>query len=355
MNAPDISIVVPVYNRADLLDYSLESVRRASGELHVEVIVVDDGSTPPLDPKLPILGMVGARVIRQSNRGLLFARLAGLAAATGKYVLFLDSDDLVSSDMFAAQVAALEASGAAVSYCRTGRCVLNGPYDRLAVAIDPAPEITTSLAEFFIRVQPAPHSPVWERHFVCETAFRPLFPPSSNYNAVAEIWFYHNAAVKSGKAIFVPGATAIVGTHPGARLTRNWEKLGIASLAVMEAFARATSDQTGLHGVRQLVAEKAFNSWRRLPRDFSPEFCRRMVNLWQTLHREVRLDRLGGRWFQRLAFVIGPPAAAQIMRRMQIGLYEDCRTLNDEQFRNLLASIPQAVIQTPERADQSRQ
>src|SRR4051812_14693416 len=95
---PDLSVVIPVFNRGELIRYTLESVRRASAGLAVEVIVVDDGSTTPVADDIARLGYEPTQVIRQPNQGLLFARMTGLKHATGENVLFLDSDDLVSPD-----------------------------------------------------------------------------------------------------------------------------------------------------------------------------------------------------------------------------------------------------------------
>ena len=124
----DLSIVVPVYNRAELLAYSLESVHRARGSLQLEVIVVDDGSTPPLDPALPALQRIQARVIRQENQGLLFARLRGFKEATGRHTLFLDSDDLVNPEKLTAQVTAMDRTGVDVTFriSSSMRCVAAG-------------------------------------------------------------------------------------------------------------------------------------------------------------------------------------------------------------------------------------
>jgi glycosyltransferase involved in cell wall biosynthesis len=85
---PDLSVIIPVYNRGELIRYTLESVRRASGGLKVEVVIVDDGSDEPAADSIARLGFVPDQVIRQPNQGLLFARLTGLAAATGRYTLF---------------------------------------------------------------------------------------------------------------------------------------------------------------------------------------------------------------------------------------------------------------------------
>lgn len=182
MSPPDVSIIVPVFNRAEVLRYSLESVRRARGKLAVEVIVVDDGSNPPLDPQDPGIVAVGGRVIRQDNQGLLLARLRGFAEATGRYVLFLDSDDLVSADKLEAQVAAMEREQADVSYTDHAHAMLKGPYDDLTILPGASPHPTEEVAYFFITVQPAPHSPMFRRTFLENVVRQPYFPAEPLYN-----------------------------------------------------------------------------------------------------------------------------------------------------------------------------
>ena len=91
---PKISIVIPVYNAADYLPQTLESVLGQSLR-DIEVICVDDGST---DRSLAILHDFAARdkrvrVLQQENRHAGIARNTGLEASSGEYVHFLDADD----------------------------------------------------------------------------------------------------------------------------------------------------------------------------------------------------------------------------------------------------------------------
>lgn len=342
MNRPNLSVIVPVFNRGPILHYTLESVQRASSNLQVETIVVDDGSTTPVADTLASLGLAVTKLIRQENRGLLFARLTGLAAATGRHVLFLDSDDLVSSDKLATQVAAMDREAADVSYTDTARAVLGGDFDHLTIAPDASLRATTDAAEFFIAVQPAPHSPIFRRAYLDELVRAASFPPSQLYNPVAEIWFYHVAAPRPARVVYVPGPRAIVGQHPGVRLTSHWERLGIASLAVMEAFARTCpADSEQARRARRLVGEKAFRSWRALPRDFSPEFGRRLLALWQSLAGDRGVWALGSPGFQFMAAVFGPVAVARLLR-LRNAAYSRSRTLDDATLADLLAKLPPA-------------
>ena len=338
--SPDISVVIPVYNRGEIIRYTLESVRRAAEGLSVEVIVVDDGSAPPAAESIARLGFAPEKILRQSNQGLLFARLTGLAAATGRYVLFLDSDDLISREKLRRQITAMEAAQADVSYTDTAQCLLQGDYDALSITSDAPCLDTRDSAEFFICVQPAPHSPIFRTDYLRRIVAEAFFPPSPLYNPVAEIWFYHNAAPRPARVVKVPGPHTIIGLHPGVRLTSHWENLGVASLAVQEAFARACPDTPELAHVRQLVAEKAFGAWRRLPRGFSAEFCVRQLDIWRRLDREHRPDRLGGRIFQFLTLVLGAVSAARLLSLAQNPPYPRVRTLDRAAFTDLLRALP---------------
>lgn len=336
----DLTVIIPVLNRGDLIHYTLESVRRASLGLAVQTLVVDDGSTPPAADSIRALGFMEVEIVRQENRGLLFARLAGLAHARGRHVLFLDSDDLVGPEKLRRQIAALDHSGAEVSYTDSARTALAGGYDRLEMLPDAPLENTRDGPTFFIRVQPAPHSPVFRTDFLRRVVAEACFPPSPLYNPVAEIWFYHNAAVFPSTAVKVDGPHTIVGFHPGTRLTNHWERLGIASLAVMEAFARTCPDLPTTVAARQLVAEKAFGAWRRLPRGFSREFDDRLLGVWRRLDRRRDPAALGGRGFRAISRLLGPERAGRLFRRLRNGTYASCRTMPDAEVARLMSLLP---------------
>jgi glycosyltransferase involved in cell wall biosynthesis len=114
-SAPLVSVVIPTYNRADFLAAAVDSVLKQSYP-NIEAIVVDDGST---DATARVMEGYRGRVtfLRQANAGIARARNAGLQAAHGKYVAFIDSDDECEPARIAIQVACLESFPDVVMCC----------------------------------------------------------------------------------------------------------------------------------------------------------------------------------------------------------------------------------------------
>ena len=100
---PLLSVIIPVYRVEHYLHECVDSVLSQT-YTNLEVVLVDDGS-PDNCPALcdEYAGQDNRiRVIHQSNQGLSAARNAGLDIATGQFIAFVDSDDLVSPDYFEA-------------------------------------------------------------------------------------------------------------------------------------------------------------------------------------------------------------------------------------------------------------
>ena len=108
MTPPLVSCILPVYNGAAHLRDALESVL-AQQYAPIEIVAVDDGST---DESPAILAACGSRVrvIRQPNGGPAAARNAGIHAARGELIAFLDQDDRWHPRKLARQVAHLQAN-----------------------------------------------------------------------------------------------------------------------------------------------------------------------------------------------------------------------------------------------------
>ena len=88
-----VSVIVPCYNRADIVGETIDSLLRQSYP-KLEVIVVDDGSTDNTRDVIARYSDPRVRYLFKPNGGLSAARNFGLERANGEFIAFLDSDDL---------------------------------------------------------------------------------------------------------------------------------------------------------------------------------------------------------------------------------------------------------------------
>lgn len=106
---PKVSIIIPAYNYAQFIPETIASLQRQMLE-HWECWVIDDGST---DETGDVVGQIATKDSRvrywyQQNQGQPAARNAGIERAVGKYLQFLDADDLIEPQKLSRQVQYLE-------------------------------------------------------------------------------------------------------------------------------------------------------------------------------------------------------------------------------------------------------
>lgn len=102
---PLVSVIIPTYNYGHFVLSAIESVKSQDYQ-HLEIIVVDDGSTDGTQSVL--VGLAGIVYVRQENQGLPAARNHGIRLAKGKYLQFLDADDLLGGTSIRRRVEFLE-------------------------------------------------------------------------------------------------------------------------------------------------------------------------------------------------------------------------------------------------------
>ena len=119
---PLISVVVPVYNVENYMRKCIDSLLNQTLS-NIEIILVDDGATDT-SPKICdeyARKHSCIRVIHKQNGGLGSARNAGMKAARGKYIGFVDSDDYVSVKMYETLWNLAETNEADCAYCEFTR------------------------------------------------------------------------------------------------------------------------------------------------------------------------------------------------------------------------------------------
>ena len=103
MQDTEVSIIIPAYNAQDYIVRCVDSIMRQKDADRYEIIIVDDGSTDDTPKILDAAAEIykNIRIIHQKNGGVSVARNNGIAESHGKYVTFVDADDMVGMSISA--------------------------------------------------------------------------------------------------------------------------------------------------------------------------------------------------------------------------------------------------------------
>ncbi|MGG5818414.1 glycosyltransferase family 2 protein [Falsiroseomonas sp. HW251] len=238
-----VSIVTPAFDVAPFVADAIRSVR-AQSHASLELILVDDGSRDGTaraaetaaedDPRI--------RILRQANAGVSAARNAGIAAATGDTLLFLDADDWLAPDAVSRLVAALTGDAVAAY----------GPWAAMAESAHPGD------SPLRVKTGPFPAGDILPRLLI------------------------RNLLVNGGHALIRRGAFDTAGGFdPAIRYGEDWECW--IRLALQGPFARVGGTAPLL-----FVRERAGSAYRRMARD-PAAFAPAMDAIWRNPAVRVRL------------------------------------------------------------------
>lgn len=106
MHTPVLSVIIASYNHEDYIAETLESLEKQTFQ-DFEIVLIDDGSS---DRTLEVARECNSRaeIYAQDNQGVIATRNRGIEIARGKYICFVDSDDIVLPRRFEKQVSAFE-------------------------------------------------------------------------------------------------------------------------------------------------------------------------------------------------------------------------------------------------------
>lgn len=116
-DCPEVSILIPAHNAAATIERALRSALAQVADCRHEIVVYDDGSTDSTAEVVRSYAAVDSRVslvVGGENRGLSFARMMLLSHSHGKWILFLDADDLLEHEAVARLSDAAASSGAEI-------------------------------------------------------------------------------------------------------------------------------------------------------------------------------------------------------------------------------------------------
>jgi glycosyltransferase involved in cell wall biosynthesis len=136
----EVSVVIPTWNRWRLLSRAALPAALAQQGVELEIVVVDDGSTDETPDRLAELATRESRlriITHRTRRGVAQARNAGIEAARGEWVAFLDDDDLWSPEKLRRQLLAARGANAELVY--SGAIVLDTAWRAIEEEPPPSP------------------------------------------------------------------------------------------------------------------------------------------------------------------------------------------------------------------------
>jgi glycosyltransferase involved in cell wall biosynthesis len=203
-----VSVIIPCYNAEKYIIQTLETVF-AQSYTNYEIIVIDDGSTDNSYAILQNLGHPKVKIFKQQNQGPSVARNYGMSLAKGKYLQFLDSDDLLLPEKLAKQVAILEANDADVAYGNWIKFETNTKNEEVIIEtirkkLTERKEITVFLSEFWC----PPAVLLYSRNIVAK-----IGTWNTKLPIIQDARFLLDAVLKGGKFVYTDELVAKYRVH----------------------------------------------------------------------------------------------------------------------------------------------
>lgn len=213
-----VSVVVPLYNREDMIADTIESVIAQDTTASLEIIVIDDGSTDDSFAVVERLQEKHSNILleRRSNGGVCSARNIGFSLAKGEFIQFLDSDDLLHCTKFARQLSVL-LSNAQADICTCNSVFLNEDgAETPGFELDPAFSQENFLSSVFSKNLWHLHAPLYRRQ-----AIERIGLWNEDLKCLEDWEYSCRAAIAGCQIVHVPEALAIVRQHEGERLSHS--------------------------------------------------------------------------------------------------------------------------------------
>jgi glycosyltransferase involved in cell wall biosynthesis len=332
---PSVSVVIPSYNRANLIGATIENLLRQT-LVPREIIVVDDGST---DASCSVAAQFPppVRLIKQANQGPGAARNTGIHVATGKYIALQDSDDLYSLNKLEAQAEVAERTGADIVFGPWVKAWIDGSQLRLENHV-------------LQQAMPPPRLPLlnwWFRSW--STVFQSLLVRSSFLRKVGEYRsdirlgedneFLVRCLLHNPRVAFAPEALTVYRLHHENKLTENSGRSSDRRIIDWARCLHLSTDHIRSSNVhldfwtRSLFAREAAKQipYVKAAPDAAAEDLRflvdtrrafpgtwlRLVDLWVRLQEKAAQRRTGARWTE--GFQSGAITANQVKLVEQLG------------------------------------
>jgi glycosyltransferase involved in cell wall biosynthesis len=250
-----VSVIIPNFNRGAMLLEAVESCLAQTG-VDAEIIVVDDGSTDgsaeAVKHRYPNI-----LLIQQQNAGACAARNRGLAAASGQYIKFIDSDDTLATNVLAGQIECLQRTQADVVYgdfqfsgnVRDAR-VGGKPLRVVGTVVDP---LDALLGDWWC----APFCYLYRAEVIGTTRW------NATLNCLQDFDFVLRIALSGARFAYAPGVVGYYRMHHGQITESSAESYARNRCAILDSISETLAQSARLTASRrQLLANGYWSAAR---------------------------------------------------------------------------------------------
>lgn len=316
-SAVTTSVIIPTYNRKSLISYTLDSLAAVHHPgVQLEVILVDDGSTDGL-PEFVREKYPQVQVLRNKGKGAGAGRNTGLQAATGKYIMYLDSDDIVGEGYFTEKIAYLEKHPAVSAvYGAYDRFTSDAEFSEGAITfqhkypgVTEAGNAHTHMVHYAGGNFLPPHTIIWRRDFLLSIKGH---DETLRINQDVELVFrallngLELVAVEDGKRVYARDHALEYRVGKAQNDAEKWKQM----LALRKSvWASLQMSDLNTEDVRRAMSSFCFAQWKKLRHqhvDIAPEF----LALSHIVYWPVPVK--GGVGIRLLAALFGPVVATNL-------------------------------------------
>ena len=277
MKKPLVSIIIPTYNNGLIVCQAIDCALDQTYE-NCEIIVVDDGSTDDTEHVLKTKYKDRITYVRQENKGAGGARNTGIRIASGKYLQFLDADDLLDLDKINIQVEQLrKIPDKALSYCRYVCCDIDDmtlTYTRASPVLQNENPFDDVMMKWETGVSIPIHCFIFDTAIFKE--YRITFDESLSANEDWDCWM--NVFALSPKVVFIDRVLAYYRVSRDSRCSNR--------VKMRESYLKAINKQIQKHELNKDVVKKLHRRKKEinfLYRDVSP-----LVTMMERCHPKIK-------------------------------------------------------------------
>ncbi|MDX1973076.1 MAG: glycosyltransferase family 2 protein [Candidatus Sumerlaeia bacterium] len=340
-----LSIIIAAYNYPERLFHTLKNLQDSARQYtdEYEVIIVDDGTVPPLESDPRFHAFQHIRWVTQENQGSAVAKTNGVLESTGEYVFLSDSDDLIDSTKLKKQIDGMESSSAEISYSQEKFAWLDEQLSVMRSSSISRHPVKLNALDLLIHEDLRSNNLVYRGDLIRKALEKAPLAPMPLYGPVGDYYILYMVALQKARTVCVDEFLNYWCQYKEGQVSLKRLQLVLSSHRFYYDLLNSSEVQKNQQFVAEFVV-RVFRSYRKLPRGTHPKYLR----FWEMLlkpYARLLKGEVGGPLFQVVAAALGPLKAARVLRCLQVRTLQSMYHVDQKDFVVLANDyLPEALL-----------